>query len=110
MTLQLNIDHSEKSRAEVFLRSLHEKFETLPFDWKSLKESRRIVDAVKVTNTNKTLVITILFLNTFSDADLIANANAIKKTVRWGCNGSLMYLVESADLEKGDQVLGTFAG
>jgi hypothetical protein len=89
---------------------LNEEFEQLPFDWKTLEGSERIVDAVKLANIDKTLVITLLFLETYWDADIIAKANSIAKEARWGCNGSLMYLVESADDDKVSDVVSTFAG
>jgi hypothetical protein len=110
MIIELDISHSDKDRAEVFLHSLNEEFEQLPFDWRSMEESKRIVDAVKLTNMSKTLVITLLFLESYWDADIIAKANSLAHTVRWGCNGSLMYLVESADQDKVNDVLGAFAG
>ena len=106
----LNIDHFQKDRAEVFLNSLDEEFEQIDFDWQSLKESGRIMDAVKLTNRNKTLIITLFFLNTYSDADLIAKANSITDTTRWGCNGSIMYMAESDDPDKVSDVVSTFAG
>ena len=108
MTIQLDINHYDKRRAEVFLHSLNEEFEQVPFDWKSMEESERIIDAVKLTNTGKTLTIILLFLETYWDAEIIAKANAI--SVRWGCNGSLMYLVESADQGIVSDVVSIFAG
>ena len=110
MTIQLDINHYDKRRAEVFLHSLNEEFEQVPFDWKSMEESERVIDAVKLTNTGKTLTITLLFLGTYWDAEIIAKANSIAKDVRWGCNGSLMYLVESADLGIVSDVVSIFAG
>ena len=106
----LNINHFQKDRAEVFLDSLNEEFEQVSFDWKSLQESDRIVDAVKLTNKNKTVIITLLFLDTYSDAGLIAKANSITDTTRWGCNGSIMYMAESDDPDKVSDVVSTFAG
>jgi hypothetical protein len=110
MSIQLNSIHPDKDRAEVFLRLLDEKFEQLPFDWESLEESHRIVDAVKVTNHNRTLTITIIFVGAYSDAAPIAKANSIEDSTRWGCNGSMMYWVESDDHDKVAQVVGAFAG
>ena len=110
MTMQLTIKHYDKSRAEAFLNSLDDEFEPVHFDWKSLEESARIVDAVKLTNTSGTLIITLLFLGSYSDAGIIAKANSMANSVRWGCNGSLMYLAESVDRDKVDEVMSTFAG
>jgi hypothetical protein len=109
MTIQLTTDHSEKSRVEVFLRALNEKLEQIPFDWQSLEESGRIDDAVKLTNINKSLTITVIFVKAYADASIIAKANSIG-TTRWGQNGSIMYLVESRDQDKVSMVLSTFAG
>jgi hypothetical protein len=110
MKTKIDINHPDKSRAEAFLNSLKEQFEQLPFDWKSLEESNRIIDAVKLSNSKKTLIITLLFLGGYADASIIAKANSIQGAARWGCNGSMMYVVESADLKKVNDVLGTFAG
>jgi hypothetical protein len=110
MRIELNIRHPDKSRAEAFLGSLKDQFEQIPFDWKSLEESNRIIDAIKLSNTNKTLTITLLFLGRYADASIIAKANSIQIPARWSCNGSMMYVVESADLKKVNDVLGTFAG
>src|SRR4051794_3299720 len=108
--IQLNINHPDKPRAEAFLHTLNEKFEQLPFDWKSLEQSTRIVDAVKLTNSNKSLNITLIFVREYADSNFIAEANSINGTIRWGCNGSMMYIIESPDLDKVAEVLGTFAG
>jgi len=110
MTIQLNTNHSDKKRVEAFLRALNEKLEQLPFDWESLKESNRIVDAIKLTNMNKSLFITVIFVNSYEDANFIAKANFIKNEIRWGQNGSIMYVVESSDLDKVSEVVSTFAG
>ncbi|GAL85979.1 hypothetical protein MYP_3208 [Sporocytophaga myxococcoides] len=106
----LNINHPDKVRAEAFLNSLNEELEVVSFDWKSLKQSTRIVDAAKLSNNDKTLTITIIFTESYGDADHIINANFIKGSVRWGNNGSLMYLVESSDSDKVNSILSIFAG
>lgn len=110
--IELNVKHNDKTRAEYFIQALNENFELLPLDWKSWKESERIVDAVKLTNTNKSLTITLLFLEDYYDADIIAKANKLpmSDTARWSSNGSLMFLVESSDPSKVDNALSTFAG
>jgi hypothetical protein len=109
-TIQLNSNHPDKGRAQVFLNSLNEKLVQIPFDWKSLEESDRISDAVKLTNTNKSLIITVIFVRAYADAEIVAKANAIEVPTRWGQNGSMMFLVECADNDKMADVLGTFAG
>jgi len=110
--IELNIKHHDNTRAEYFIRALREDFELLPIDWKSWKESRRIVDAARLTNTDKSLTITLLFLEDYSDAEVIATANALPTidTARWSNNGSLMYLVEAADAHKVSNTLSIFAG
>lgn len=110
--IQLNVKHNDKTRAEYFIQALNEDFELLPLDWKSWKESERIVDAVKLTNTDKSLTITLLFLEDYYDADIIAKANALptSDTARWSNNGSLMFLVESPDSSKVDNALSIIAG
>jgi len=110
MTIQVNTHHSEKDRVEAFLNALNEKLEQLPFDWESLKESNRIEDAVKFTNHNNSLVITVIFVKDYWDAARIAKANFMKDAIRWGQNGAIMYVVESADEDIVSKVVGTFAG
>ncbi len=106
----LNVNHPDKIRAEAFLNSLDEELEVVSFDWKSLKQSTRIVDAAKLTNNDNTLTIIIIFTESYGDADHIAKENSIKDSIRWGNNGSIMYLVESSDLDKVDTILSVFAG
>jgi hypothetical protein len=106
----LNINHPDKSRAEAFLNSLNEELEVVSFDWKSLKQSSRIVDAAKLSNKDKTLTLIIIFTESYGDADHIAKENFVKDSVKWGNNGSIMYLVESSDSDKVDSILSIFAG
>ncbi|WP_028980862.1 hypothetical protein [Sporocytophaga myxococcoides] len=108
--IKLNISHPDKSRAEAFLNAINKELEPAPFDWKLLNESTRIVDAVKMINTDKTLTITIIFTDSYGDADHIAKANPLENSTRWGYNGSIMYLVESSDSDIVDEVVSTFAG
>jgi len=110
--IPLNIKHYDKTRAEYFLQALNENFEFLPLDWKSWKESERIVDAVKLTNADKSLTITLLFIEDYDDADIIAKANTLPTSdiARWSNNGSIMFLVESPDPIKVDSTLSLFAG
>ena len=110
MSIQLNTNHSEKDRVEAFLNALNEKLEQLPFNWESLEESGRIEDAVKLTNNNKSLIITVIFVKDYGDAEIIAKANFIKDSIRWGQNGSIMYVVESSDQDTVSKVVSTFAG
>jgi hypothetical protein len=110
MTIQVNTHHSEKDRVETFLNALNEKMEQLPFDWESLKESNRIDDAVKFTNHNNSLVITVILVKDYWDADRIAKANFMNDAIRWGQNGAIMYVVESTDEDMVSKVVGTFAG
>jgi len=108
--IKLNINHPNKARAEAFLSSINEELETVPFDWKSLKQSTRIVDSVKLTDKAKTITITLIFTDSYGDPDIIVKANEIKDSIRWGYNGSIMYLVESSDSDKVDKVVSAFAG
>ncbi|MEJ1237999.1 hypothetical protein WBG78_07720 [Chryseolinea sp. T2] len=110
MTIKLGNNHPDKNRVEAFLRALNLKLEQLPFDWKSLKESRRIEDAVKLASVDRSITITIFFVNGYSDADMIAKSNFVSAAIRWGQNGLFMYVVESADEEKVSEVVGVFAG
>lgn len=110
MTIHLNTNHPEKTRVEAFLRDLNEQLEQIPFDWKSLEESSRIDDAIKLTNTTGSLIITVIFVKDYWDANLIAKANFTKDALQWGQNGSIMYVVECSDQDKVSEVVGTFAG
>ena len=110
MTIQLNTNHSEKNRVEAFLRALNEKLEQLPFNWESLEESSRIDYAVKLSNIDKSLIITVIFVKDYWDANLIAKANFIRDATHWGQNGSIMYVVESTEQDKVSEVVSAFAG
>jgi hypothetical protein len=110
--IRLDVNHNDKGRMEAFLEMLNEKFEPVPFNWRSWKQSDSVVDAVKLTNITRSLTITIFFLETYSAGDVLAKANALpfEDTARWSMNGAVMYLVESPDRDKVDHVLGLFAG
>ena len=109
---RLDINHRDKARMEAFLGMLNEEFECVPFDWKSWNQADIIVDATKLINTDQSLIITILFLESYSAADVLAKANALPsdETARWSVNGAVMYLVESNDRDKVNHVLSIFAG
>ena len=64
---------------------------------------------MKLANTNKSLIITVIYLNSYDDANLIAKVNFTKE-IRWGQNGLIMYLVESTDKDEIANVMGVFAG
>ncbi len=97
---------------ESFLGQLNEQLEVIPFDWKSWQQSEIIVDAIRLATIGKSLIITILFLESYNDADVVAKANALpsEDTARWSVNGSVMYLVEAPDGNKVSEVLSVFAG
>jgi hypothetical protein len=110
--IELDVNHNDKTRMEAFLRSLNEQFKPVAFDWKSWAESDKIVDGVKIINTDASLTITIIFLDAYNDANIVARANHLpaNNTARWNANGAVMYLVESLDQDKVAHVLGVFAG
>ena len=110
MRLQLNTSHPEKNRVEAFLRALSEPLEQIPFTWSSLKESGRIDDAVRLVNPDGSLTITIIFIKDYWDATPIAEANFTDDKMSWGQNGSIMYVVESADDDQVSEVVSMFAG
>lgn len=110
MSIQIHSTHPDKKRAEAFLNSLDLSLEHISYDWKLLKESSRIEDAVQLTNSHRSLLITILFVESYHDGDIIAKANFSNDTTRWGMNGSLMYVVESIDSNVVSSVLSAFAG
>ena len=66
----------------------------------------------RLTNMDKSFTITLLFLEDYSDAEVIAKANAVPTidAARWSNNGSLMFLVESTDANKVNNALSIFAG
>ena len=110
MRIQLNSSHPEKNRVEALLRALSEPLEQIPFTRSSLKESGRIDDAVRLVNPDGSLTIIIIFIKDYSDATPIATANFAIDKMRWGQNGSIMYVVESADDARVSEVVSMFAG
>jgi len=109
---KLDVNHQQKGRMEVFLNALNEEFKPVYFDWKSLTQSKIIVDGVKLRNTDNSLTITIIFADSYHDANAVAIANSFPSndTARWSANGPVMYLVESPDTNKVAEVLSLFAG
>ncbi len=110
--ITLDVEDSSKDRMEYFLNSLNEKLEPTPYDWQSLKESNRIVAGYRFQDKDKTLTISLFFLDSYHDATEVASANGFQllPNARWSQNGSVMYLVECADAEKVSDILSHFAG
>jgi hypothetical protein len=104
--------NADQTRARAFLNKLKENLKPIPFDRRTWKETGRIFDAEKMATPDKSLTVTLIYLNSYEDADVVAKANKLpsKPTARWSVNGPLMYLVESADADRVSHVLGVFSG
>ena len=112
-TINIQIDHPNAKRMEHFLNHVKERLEEIPFVWKSLQGSERMSGACKFMSAGEAPVtITVLFCDSYQDANKIANVNAFPITphAKWGVNGDLLYVVESNDQDKVSAILGLFAG
>jgi hypothetical protein len=112
--ISLSVNHNNALRMTHFLNAVDDELKEVPFDWKAWKLSERITDGCKYTSTSAQYPVTIsvLFCDSYSDANEIAKANALPylPQARWSVNGDLLYLVESADEEKVSSILSLFAG
>ena len=110
--ITLNIDHPNAKRMEFFLNAVEEDLIEIPFEWKKWKLSDRMSGGCKFISKDKSLTITVLFCDSYHDANEIAAANDLPylPKAKWSLNGNLLYLVESDDEGKVREVLGLFAG
>ena len=110
--ITLDISHPNKGQMEYFLNSIDDKLENVSYDWHALKESDSIVRAYQFRNIEQSLTITVIFATSYADANRIAEANVFPaiSQARWGLNGSVLYLIESTDVDKVDDILSLFAG
>ena len=111
-TISLYINHPSAKRAEYFLNSVEEELVQIPFDWHTLKRANVINAAAKFETENRSIIITVVFADSYLDANEIAIANAVPELphVRWTVNGDVLYLVDAADKDKVSELLGLFAG
>ncbi len=112
--ISLSVNHNNALRMTHFLNAVEDKLKEIPFDWKTWKLAERITDGCKFTSTSSPspLTISVLFCDSYSDANEIGKANALPylPQAKWSVNGDLLYLVECADEEKVSDVLSLFAG
>lgn len=110
--ITLEVDHPNKTRFEYFLNSVDEKLEKDSLNWHILKDANKIVGGCKFKNSDQSLSITVIFADSYYDANKIGDVNSFPRLphARWGVNGDVLYLVESTDEDKVDEILGIFAG
>src|SRR4051812_12167089 len=107
------IDHEGARRMEAFIRHIEEPLTEVPFDWKRLPGAEHVHGAIRLlSQAEDPVTIIVFFCNSYSDAEVIANANGFTQlpNARWSQNGSILYFVESLDEEKVSNILGLFAG
>jgi len=110
--ITLEVNHPNKKRMEYFLNSVDEKLEQVSFDWRNWKRSSDIVGVFKFKNHDQSLIVTVIFSNSYAEATEIAKANSLPMlpNAKWSINGDLLYLVESTDKDKVSEILSLFAG
>jgi hypothetical protein len=110
--ITLDVDHPNKTRMEYFLNSVNERLESDLFNWHSLKDANSIVAGYRFRNSDQSLSITVIFSDSYHVANQIAQANSFpaQPLARWSVNGDVLYLIESTDKDKVDDILGLFAG
>ena len=94
--ITLDVDHPNKVRMEYFLNQVDEKIKQIPFDWQGLKQAGNIIAGYKFTNPGQTLIITVIFCNSYHEGTEIAKANSfpLLPQAMWALNGDLLYLVD----------------
>jgi len=110
--ITLDVDHPNKTRFEYFLNSVDERLEKDVFEWHSLKEANKIVAGYRFKNSDQALSITVIFADSYGDANQIAHANSFptRPDARWSVNGDVLYLVEAKDENTVGDILSLFAG
>ncbi|MDF2457074.1 MAG: hypothetical protein K0R51_3067 [Cytophagaceae bacterium] len=111
--ITLSIDHNNAKRMAYFLNAVEDELKEIPFDWKNWALADRIVGACKFfsTTTQDPLSISLVFCDSYSDANEIGKANSLAfPQAKWSVNGDVLFFVACDDKYKGNDVLSLFAG
>ncbi|RAW02543.1 hypothetical protein [Pseudochryseolinea flava] len=108
----LDLDHPNRRRVEFFLNNVDVKLEQVLFGANELKRSDAIVQGFKFKGTDNMIAITVIFAASYDDANEIGEANAFdeKPNTKWTVNGDVLFVVESIDADRRDEMLSHFAG
>lgn len=112
--ITLSIEHNNAKRMEYFLNRVEAELVEVPFEWKNWIKADCINDGCKFISTDKEspLTISILFCDSYQDANTIAKVNDLPHLpiAKWSVNGDVLYFIESEDAEQVSAVLSLFAG
>jgi hypothetical protein len=110
--IRLDLDHHNKTRVEYFLNSVDEKLEQVPFDVQDLNRADNVIAAFKFIGKDRSISITVIFADSYFDANGIATENSFQKmpNTNWTVNGDILFVVESADDDVVSEMLSLFAG
>lgn len=107
----LDIDHNNAKHMEYFLRAIKYPLEEKRFDQRHEPLNELIIGGAKFQSIDLALPITItlIFCDSYEEATKVGK-NYISEHVHHGVNGDVLYVVESEDEEKVNELLGLFAG
>jgi len=111
--IELNLTSAGGKRMEFFLNHINEPLVEVAFNWEGLHLRDQIIVGYKFKSSGQSQVaITALLCHSYQGAIEIAKSNSfpVLPTAKWSLNGNFLYVVESADKDKVNNILSFFAG
>ncbi len=112
--ISVSVDHNNATRMAYFLNAVEDELKEIPFDWKNWGLADRIVGGCQFISATAQppVTISVLFCNSYSDANEIGKTNAIPflPKAKWSVNGDVLFFVACDDKYKANDVLSLFAG
>lgn len=112
--ITLSIPHNNATRMSYFLNAVEDELIEIPFNWKNWDLADRIIGGCQFISASALhpLSISLLFCNSYSDANEIGKVNALSHLPqgKWSVNGDVLFFVACDDKYKENDVLSLFAG
>lgn len=110
--IQLNYSHPNVGTAEYFINHTQERFIQDPSQEKKWIQEGLLLKAFNFRSTVSATLIHILFFDSQTEAIAFEKANNLHKstTLRSVPNGAVLYVIQSDDKYKTDELVGWFAG
>lgn len=108
----LNNNDPNKTRINHFLNQTGENLIKINWDHRTLKEADKILYAYKYESDDHALTLTVISATSYHDANRIAEVNGFYKVPQGKCgiNGDILYIAESSDEDKVNDIVSLFAG
>lgn len=110
--IEINYSHPNAGAAEYFINHTQERFIQDPTRARQWKEEELLLKAFDFRSTASTTLVHILFFDSQREAIRFEKANNLhtSDTLRSVLNGTVLYVIQSDDKHKADELVGLFAG